>query len=502
MYKEGKNYIMMRFLLTTNTSILFLLAAAAILVIGPSSTNFYVNAELDCSSTKECEDQLRIGSKCVDGKCSNPFVEGCLKTMLGGGGNTDADDAQATEKMINLINSLSLLGALDGRVCNSDDNNDNDEDENSPFCIENKIGYPEIRIFNANWESSIFLAWIKQIMLMEVLKVPVSVGLNSALTNVTGFYSPKNTLEYSSKAYAWEALKTSTNNVACETIQEDCVHVLPEVWNGQVTQWVSSSQEGTIEPVDGCGQVGKIGWYVPSFTAKRDVSLVHYYGLQGEENRAKMAETFKRPTTWIEYCDEVSPDNCTTPDSVAQGYPSDLSETIKYFHDGSYTGYFRMLPENNCTEFPTTCTGYMIAPQCTWSTTVDAQIYWNDMVGLAQDGPLMPNKAYNYASEIEIWRAANATKSDVMFWWWTPEPLVEEFSKSEAKFQQVLLPTSTDVCFRNSIEQEDRCSKDIAVRRGNELGSCDAPAHALQKVIASSLVKQTMSQTEASRSPG
>ena len=76
-----------------------------------------------------------------------------------------------------------------------------------------------------------------------------------------------------------------------------------------------------------------------------------------EENRAKLAETFKRPTTWVEYCEEVSIDNCTTPDIFATEYP-DTDSAAKYFADGKYTGYFRLLPENNCTNFPETCTGY------------------------------------------------------------------------------------------------------------------------------------------------
>ena len=32
---------------------------------------------------------------------------------------------------------------------------------------------------------------------------------------------------------------------------------------------------------------------------------------------------------------------------------------------------------------------------------------------------------------IEIWKAANATKSHVFLWWWTPELLLEEFAESQ-----------------------------------------------------------------------
>jgi hypothetical protein len=57
--------------------------------------------------------------------------------------------------------------------------------------------YPQIRIHNGNWESSIFFAWVLQIILMEVLHVPATVGLTTNATAISSFYSLDNTLEYS-----------------------------------------------------------------------------------------------------------------------------------------------------------------------------------------------------------------------------------------------------------------------------------------------------------------
>ena len=461
---------------------LFLLLTATAIT---TNTIVPVDAKLSCSSSEECQESFQqIGSKCVDGFCSNPFVEGCLKTMLGSRGE---------EELAEMNLAPEVMQALNGRVCNSDD-----EDESS-FCLDNQFDYFEIRVHNANWESSIFVAWVMQIMLMEVLKVPVTVGLNSGLTSISSFYSPINSMEYSSVPYPWEALQYG---VDCETTDQDCVDVMPEVWNGQVSRWSSMMHEGIIEPVDGCGQVGKLGWFVPGATARRDDSLVSYYGLQGEENRAKLAQAFKRPSTWYEYCEEVSIDNCTTSDDVAEHYPKTVAMAAKYFEGGLFTGHFRMLPENNCTEFPETCTGYIVGPICTWSTNVDAQLYWNDIVGLKAGGPSEPNKGYEYSSQTEIWRAANATKSDVMMWWWNPEATVEEFSTSDWSFQQIILPTVTDVCSEARISVDDRCVEDIAVRRGDRLGACDYEAHALQKVVSFNLQKKTMTESESSRSPG
>lgn len=396
-----------------------------------------------------------------------------------------------------------FLGALNGRVCNSDDlkNTSPEESEDDlAFCISNEFDYFEIRIHNSNWESSIFLAWIMQIMLMEVLKVPATVGLKSGNTNITSFYAPSNTIEYSSAAYPWDAIRQSSLE-PCENTEEDCVDILPEVWNSQLPEWTALSQEGALDALDWNGQVGKLGWFIPVLTAQRDASLLSYYGMQGEANRAKLAETFRRPTTWVEYCEEVSTTNCTVPDDVAGSYP-DAGSKEKYFVSGSYKGFFRLLPENDCTLFPDTCTGYMIAPPCTWSTMIDPQLYWNNIVGIATDGPLEPNGGYGYSSMIEIWNAANATSSDVMMWWWQPESLLQKFSGTGYSFQQVLLPTVTDVCFKNRISNEERCSADIMTRRGDPLGACDQESHALLKILSASLPENTIAVDDTLRSPG
>lgn len=445
-----------------------------------------VDARITCGSTEECQTQLHVGSECRFGFCSNPFAEGCLKTMIG-----SLDDKELAEKNI----PPEILGALEGRVCNSDD-----AKYGTTPCLANEFDYFEIRVHNANWEASMFVAWIMQIVLMEVLKVPVTIGMNSGLTSISSFYSPTNTLEYSSQVYPWEGFRE--DDIDCKTTDETCIDVMPEVWNGQFSKWISLMQQGLIEPVDGSGQVGKIGWFIPTATARIDDSLLSFYGLQGEENRAKLAQTFKRPTTWYEYCEEVSINNCTTPDNVAEQYPETEADAAKFFKEGQFTGYFRMLPENDCTVFPETCTGYIVGPQCTWSTNVDAQLYWNNIVGLKPDGNMEPNKGYEYSSQVEIWRAANATKSDVIMWWWQPDVLVEEFSSTDFSFQQIVLPTVTDVCFESRIEVEDRCVDDIAVRRGDPKGACDYEAHALQKVISSNLQRKTLAQVESSRSPG
>ena len=92
-------------------------------------------------------------------------------------------------------------------------------------------------------------------------------------------------------------------------------------------------------------------------------------------------------------------------------------------------------------------------------------MFWND-IRLKPDGPIQPNGGYDYLSLIEIWRAANQTKSNLLFWWWRPEALVEEFHGTQSQFQMVLLPEATDVCSRARVGTEDRCSENIMERRG------------------------------------
>ena len=63
------------------------------------------------------------------------------------------------------------------------------------------------------------------------------------------------------------------------------------------------------------------------------------------------------------------------------------------------------------------CVGHVVAPPCTWSTYVESQMYWNN-ISVASGGDLVPNNGYTIPQMIEIYNAANATKSDVLIWWW------------------------------------------------------------------------------------
>eukprot|EP00934_Nitzschia_sp_Nitz4_P007435 Nitzschia sp. Nitz4//scaffold138_size62050//40663//43710//NITZ4_006392-RA/size62050-processed-gene-0.8-mRNA-1//1//CDS//3329535779//7425//frame0 len=470
----------------------------------------------ECSWNVECEELHAAGSVCrEDGTCSNPYAAGCLYNFYEHYGK--------------------LSDTPEKRVCNSDDHDET-------HCKVSPFNYTEIRVHNGNWESPIFYSWIIQIFLSEFLHVPVTVGLSND-TQEASFYNADSVMTWSSQTYAFEEFITANEMFGrCDLTDKQCVHVIPEVWIGQEKKWKRFLSEDHIDQVNGDGQIGKISWYVPFATAKRYPEVTSFHGL--EDRRGELAAVFLRPTTWGDYCNQESPSGCQEEDGVASRAPGEGEEDM-YFLDGIFTGYFRATAENNCTAFPDECTGHIVAPPCTWSTNVDAQTVHND-IALESNGPLQGNHGYSYGQMIQIWRAANATDSDLIMWWWTPDATIEEFRGTEYEFQPVLLPEPTAECrknpnatdsdlimwwwtpdatieeFRgteyefqpvllpeptaecreNRIEPEDRCSVYDLMRQGQPLGGCDNEANDLKMVIASSLRDMSYNASEVERSPG
>ena len=279
-----------------------------------------------------------------------------------------------------------------------------------------------------------FQVWILQIVLSEILGVPTSVetGRSDA---VADFYDATARVDYTGVAYDWPGLVTAkevhgncqavASNKDDDDVDDDedpyqsCSHVIPEVWHGHHDRIRQGILADEVEMVSG-GVLGRDGWFVPAFTAQADPSLLSHYTLQ--QNRLKLAQTFLRPTTWGDYCKYVSPDNCTTPNNVAQRAPrhnDENNEPARMFVDGLYTGHFRATDENNCTAHPDTCTGHIAAYPCGWSSSVQQIAHHLDMP-LASSGPEPGSGGYTYTQMVDIWHAANATKSHVIMNWWTP----------------------------------------------------------------------------------
>lgn len=244
-----------------------------------------------------------------------------------------------------------------------------------------------------------------------------------------------------------------------------------------------------------------MGFFIPLTTARRDPTLISYLGLQGEANRKKLAETFKTPTTWKEYC-SLHESNCATGDSVIASFPKTDEEESSYFIEGLYPGYFRVHDDNNCTKNENTCTGHFVAGPCTWTNYAEAQMYWNN-ISLASRGPIKPNNGYTYSQMFQIYKAANATKSDVFFWWWTPEILDQIFIDSDYELHQVALPQESRKCIEYRRNDNIlRCSDNLSERLGDAAtGACDYEQEAPTKIMATGFVTATEAKVNALQSP-
>ena len=431
-------------------------------------------AALPCHDSSECKRTLAAGSECgADGYCTNPFYKGgCLKQL------------QPTRSKIRACNSLDNVGGDNGA------------------CHIPTTTYPEVRIAGQNWESAVFHAWVLQILLSELLDVP------AVTTDGLDFYDPSNSWEFGASSYDYEGLRVANElGGDCRQLQDDdeqsCMHVMPEVWEGQRGNVKALEKEGVVEsPALGFGMLGWAGWYIPKFTGERDPTLMSFMGLQGEQNRRKLAETFLRPTHWKDYCDLVSLTNCKTDDGVASRAPATESEETSYYAEGLYGGHFRATEKNDCDLNPTTCSGHIVDFPCGWSSFVKQKTHHLN-IALESNGEEPISGGYTYAQMTQIWAAANHTRQNVMMQWWEPEALFQTYIGTDAEFENIHLPPPTQECMEARVNPLDRCSGDAALQVGEAVGSCDDPPVPVIRLVAESLHSMTNDPSipDALRSP-
>lgn len=204
-----------------------------------SAEAFDYRPGIPCSTDLACEISYGNASFCLSsGVCSNPYHSGCLKNLF------PEDDQYIL------------------RHCNSHD----DEMDNPKCRISNHL-YPEINIYNQDWEVALFFSWIYQIVLSEVLNVPVRVGLGRTSANLTtgqslktsNFYNLETTLPImDGPSYPWYAIRKANElGGDCSVTKDDCIHVIPDVWMGQRSNYEKEYSDGQIDYLDGNGQVGK-----------------------------------------------------------------------------------------------------------------------------------------------------------------------------------------------------------------------------------------------------
>lgn len=283
---------------------------------------------------------------------------------------------------------------------------------------------------------------------------------------------------------------------------QTCSHFIPEGWGNPLTHILNDD----IEPPQGVGILGTEAWFMTKFTAQAYPEFVSYHGMVQPESRQKLAQVFKRPTTWADYCSLVSKDNCTTPDDAAKRAPDDQDEGQRMFVDGLYTGHFRFTEKNNCTLFPDTCTGHIANYPCGWSSNMEINTYHLGIPLDPNNGPNGGPNGYSQTQLMEIWDAANATRSHLIMMWWYPEPLYQKYQGTDAEFQRVVLPPYTLQCAQAIEAREatkDECSDNITIRVGEPEEACEWPAEPLRKLIAANLADVLNAQDvpEAERNP-
>ena len=456
-----------------------------------------VLANVACVSDSDCQTQSKQ-STCLNKFCTNPFVSGCLSDLPS------------------------------KRVCSSLDKDD------LTNCSPNEFDFPEVRIYPGNWESSMFTTWVAQIYLSEVLRVPVTIETGSKDVNMD-FYHPENTFGYPSTGYNWKALKfadtidtdacpqsmlsttkdvatattgtTATTATAARRTTEPtttneyvpCAHSQLEVWPAGNTKNLNDViSQGWGEIAGSIGGYGKISWYTFERVIAADPSLKSFYGFT---NRKKIANLFKRPISWYEYCIKFAIGTCDASDTVVKSSPVDAAAGAHYYIANIYPGYFK---GDNCVTNPTTCTGYIVGAPCDWSTYVDAQIRWshpNGTLPLVSEGT-RDDGGYTYGQMQEIYEAAGRLNENVLMWWWEPETIMERWKLDKKwKLTSIELPDYSEECNDLRPITTEKCSADPFIRVGKKTGSgCANPIELLTKVFSNGLRKQLNAWTNSSRS--
>jgi len=104
-----------------------------------------------CSTSSTQHEQCPVGSLCEDGRCSNPFVNGCLLRKMEA---TTTSSAGTLEDLRE--ENIETSTRFKSRVCNSDDAGDISDTSSS--CVKPTFPYKEVRIAPGNWDSSILVS--------------------------------------------------------------------------------------------------------------------------------------------------------------------------------------------------------------------------------------------------------------------------------------------------------------------------------------------------------
>lgn len=211
-----------------------------------------------------------------------------------------------------------------------------------------------------------FLTWYAQIIISEVMQIPVTIDAGTKAKNCE-YYDPGASFAYSAGGYAIqkgipEASKRSAAGKSCTYADgeewQSCAHAQLEVWSGMWPTVTKLEAENKVERNGGVGMVGEFGWWVSAWLLNQHPEMASFYGLR---DSTKTRKFFKKPLQWKEYCESISPSNCTLAnDPQASFYPPAGSET-KYFTNVNTTkGFKGFFLEDDI--------GHIIQAPCDWST--------------------------------------------------------------------------------------------------------------------------------------
>lgn len=166
-----------------------------ILIVAAASVQKAMAGKIECTDNTICDSLLQRGSICMDdGFCSNPYQQGCLRTVLGS----------------DIIPNK--------RACNSDDPADAAE---KGLCEISQLNYDEIRIDNQDWDNPMVSAWVMQILLSEVLYVPTTIETGDPNLSYD-FYDPRGAEDKKYVTYPYDYLRNA------HEVGGDCLKIKAE----------------------------------------------------------------------------------------------------------------------------------------------------------------------------------------------------------------------------------------------------------------------------------
>jgi hypothetical protein len=80
------------------------------------------------------------------------------------------------------------------------------------------------------------------------------------------------------------------------------------------------------------------------------------------------------------------------------------------------------------------------------------QAHHLDIALETDDSPKNAGGIYTYSNLVEIWQAANATKSHAIRYWWEPDAMASLFIGTSSDMANVQLPAVTHECMINRID--------------------------------------------------